>query len=216
MSHRGIHDRGYLPHWDFDGSLQAITFRLGDALPEHVILSWKSELALMLQHPDQSIAEQAAKELRKRIARHEDAGYGACILKDHGHVLQEILISSHTRSYRLIEWCIMPNHVHVLVKLLPSQSLRGIMQNWKGGSSFLINKLTGRSGSLWYPDYHDRFIRDTDHYHNAIAYIRNNPVKAGLCQLPSEWPLSSAGMEWSADFSPHPSPAKAPPNKDAD
>ncbi|WAC19908.1 transposase [Luteolibacter sp. SL250] len=216
MSHKGIHDRGYLPHWDFDGSLQAITFRLGDALPDSVVISWKAELASLLEHPDRSIVEQAAKELRKRIARYEDSGHGSCILRNHGHILQEILISGHTESYKLIEWCIMPNHVHVLVKLLPSHSLGSTLQRWKGASSARINKAVGRSGTLWYPYYHDRFIRDFDHYYNSIAYIRNNPVKAGLCQHPSEWPLGSAGMEWSADFSPHLSPATAPPTKDAD
>jgi hypothetical protein len=48
-------------------------------------------------------------------------------------------------------------------------------------------------------DYHDRLIRDMDHFHNARAYIRNNPVKAGLCATPDEWVFSSAGQNWDCE-----------------
>ncbi len=41
---RGIHSRGYLPHWDFKNSVQGITFRLFDSVPKDVILKWKREL----------------------------------------------------------------------------------------------------------------------------------------------------------------------------
>jgi hypothetical protein len=45
-------------------------------------------------------------------------------------------------------------------------------------------------------DYFDRFIRDQDHFENARIYIRRNPVKAGLCEEPEQWKLSSAGTGW--------------------
>ena len=45
-------------------------------------------------------------------------------------------------------------------------------------------------------DYFDRFIRDLDHLYDCRAYIRNNPVKAGLCAKPEDWPFSSAGVRW--------------------
>ena len=52
------------------------------------------------------------------------------------------------------------------------------------------------------PDYHDRFIRDMDHFHDARLYIRRNPVKALPCREPEEWPLSSAGVNWNPDEKP--------------
>ena len=52
-------------------------------------------------------------------------------------------------------------------------------------------------GALWFREYHDRYIRDDDHYQNAKAYIRMNPVKAGLCKDPSDWEFSSA---WKAPW----------------
>jgi hypothetical protein len=33
---------------------------------------------------------------------------------------------------------------------------------------------------------------DEHHYANTVAYIENNPVKAGLCPRPEDWPYSSS------------------------
>jgi REP element-mobilizing transposase RayT len=195
---RGIHSRGYLPHWDFAKSVQALTFRLADSVPKNVIHKWKQELA--------SIADDAfvQKELQRRIAKYEDAGHGETILADKvcASVVQDKLIANHAISYKLIAWVVMPNHVHVLIRLLNGSSLSPIVQQWKGASAMEINRHLDRRGAVWAPDYHDRYIRDENHLHDSIAYIRNNPVKAGLCGMPEEWPFSSAGMKWSADFSP--------------
>lgn len=43
-------------------------------------------------------------------------------------------------------------------------------------------------------DYFDRYIRDHKHFMNAIAYIENNPVKAGLCDQAGDWMFSSASF----------------------
>jgi REP element-mobilizing transposase RayT len=196
--HKGIHARGYLPHWDFADSVQAITFRLGDALPNKVVMKWRNELAALMAHPDPKIAGKAHAELHGRIARYEDAGYGACVLAEPrcAGIVQEMLQAKHGDSYKLIDWCIMPNHVHALIRLLNDTSLSAVVKAWKAPSAIRINRLLGRTGSLWLEDYHDRFIRDLDHFYNAVAYIRNNPVKAGLCRQPSDWAFSSAGCGW--------------------
>ena len=45
---------------------------------------------------------------------------------------------------------------------------------------------------FWMREYWDRYIRDENHFHSTIAYIHDNPVKAGLCAYSYEWPWSSA------------------------
>ncbi|HEY1120311.1 MAG TPA: transposase [Haloferula sp.] len=201
--HKGTHDRGYLPHWDFEDSVQAITFRLGDALPKSVIKEWKSALADSFECPERDLSPRAQAELHRLIARYEDAGHGSCVLANPecAQVVQDLLIHGQGDSYKLIEWCIMPNHVHVLIRLSDNVSLGQIVKKWKAPASIAINRLLGRSGSLWLEDYHDRFIRDLDHFQNAVIYIRENPVKAGLCGKPSEWEFSSAGLKWGTESS---------------
>lgn len=88
----------------------------------------------------------------------------------------------------------MPNHVHVLVKP-ETRSLHHIVKSWKSFTAREINMSIGAQGALWFREYHDRYIRDDDHYQNAKAYIRMNPVKAGLCKEPRDWEFSSAWKE---------------------
>ena len=73
---KGIHSRGYLPHWDFCRSLQAVTFRLADSVPASVINKWKVELACETDKASREL------ELHRRIARFEDDGHGEAVLRD--------------------------------------------------------------------------------------------------------------------------------------
>ncbi len=195
---RGIHSRGYLPHWDFAKSVQAITFRLTDSVPSQVILAWKHELA------SETDPKRREKRLHLQIAKYEDTGNGEQLLANpvFAEIVQNQLKYDHGASCKLIAWVIMPNHVHVLIRLLGGVSLSRIVQRWKGASALEINRHPGRSGAVWAPDYYDRYIRDENHLYDSISYIHNNPVKAGLCESPGKWEFSSIGSEWSADFSP--------------
>lgn len=46
--------------------------------------------------------------------------------------------------------------------------------------------------AFWMRDYWDRYIRDENHFCQTVKYIHDNPVQAGLCKTPEEWPWSSA------------------------
>jgi hypothetical protein len=45
---------------------------------------------------------------------------------------------------------------------------------------------------VWHPEYWDRFIRNERHFQQAVEYIRQNPVKAGLVRKAEDWRWSSA------------------------
>ncbi len=83
----------------------------------------------------------------------------------------------------------MPNHVHVLIEV-KEHSLSDIVRSWKSYTAHQVNKLLGRTGRFWMPDYFDRFIRDERHFAATVEYIRQNPVKAGLVDAPEKWPWS--------------------------
>ena len=208
---KGIYTRGYLPHWDFEGSVQAVTFRLGDSVPGKLIEAWRKELEIEVDE----LARQ--KEIHRRISKYEDAGHGESYLKraDCAMIVQGKLMVGHASSYRLIDWCIMPNHVHVLFRLEGEAVLADIVQAWKGGSAVEINRLLGRSGPLWQRDYYDRSVRDMDHFHDCRIYIRNNPVKAGLYEKPEDWKFSSAGCGWTPDGAPASAGLEDSANEDA-
>ena len=93
----------------------------------------------------------------------------------------------------------MPNHVHVLIRLNEGASLSKVVQKWKGGTSIKINRSLGRKGPVWEADYYDRYIRDNEHLQDAMHYIHQNPVRAGLCKEATDWPFSSAGAGWQTE-----------------
>ena len=182
----GWHSRGYLPHFDAGEVFQSITFRLHDSMPQNLIERWK----LVLAHECEGLEDK----LRYRIEAYLDRGLGVCYLSDPrvGSLVQSALLHFDGDRYRLSAWVVMPNHVHVLAAPLPTHSLSGIMHSIKSYTSQEANKVLTRKGKFWFEDYFDRYIRNAQHFENAVSYIESNPVRAGLCSLPWEWRLSSA------------------------
>jgi len=133
---------------------------------------------------------------RKQIEAWLDAGLGCCALRhpQMAAVMQDTLLKFDEQKYLLLAWCIMPNHVHVLIE--PKASLSTIVRSWKSYTGRWAMEHGAELGlhapRFWMPDYWDRFIRDEKHLRSVIDYIHNNPVKAGLCQKETDWPLSSA------------------------
>jgi putative DNA methylase len=70
--------------------------------------------------------------------------------------------------------------------------MAAVVRSWKSFTANEANRLLGRAGTFWQPEYFDRYIRDEEHLGKAIRYIENNPVKAGLARLPEEWIFNSA------------------------
>ena len=183
--------RGYLPHFDEPLLLQSLTIRLYDAIPEAVLQSWKSRLAWIENLP---ATDEREIQLRRLIARYEDAGHGACWLRDEriARLVENSLLHFDGERYRLIAWCVMPNHVHGLIETSESWPLSSILHSWKSFTAHAANQILGRSGDFWLREYFDRFVRDGRHFRNAVTYIERNPVKAGLVRLPEAWRWSSA------------------------
>jgi type I restriction enzyme R subunit/putative DNA methylase len=186
------YSRGYLPHRDRIHLLQSITFRLADSLPQSELKHLEMKLLLLPE-----IRRDAEK--RKGIERWLDAGMGCCALRhaEAAACVQNALLHFDCDRYRILAWVIMPNHVHVLID--PAEPISKSIQGWKSFTARWLLAHNERLGlgildphHVWMREYWDRFIRDDDHLRATIDYIHRNPVKAGLCREPGEWPWSSA------------------------
>ena len=186
------HSRGYLPHREFK-SLQFITFRLYDSVPAKIVRLWKDELLI---DDATNTNDPKMQELRKRIDKYEDAGYGQCFLKDEriAELVQNNLLHFDGERYRLIGWCIMPNHVHVLIEVMEGWTLSLIMHGWRSYTAHEANRILNRTGDFWQNDYFDRYIRSQEHFNKVVGYIDNNPLKAGLTTADNPWRWSSANL----------------------
>jgi REP element-mobilizing transposase RayT len=55
-----------------------------------------------------------------------------------------------------------------------------------------FNGRYSRSGHLFGARFAAFVIRDEDHLRNACEYVRQNPVRAGLCKEASKWPWAGS------------------------
>jgi putative DNA methylase len=188
---KGWYSRGYLPHLDQPNMIQSINFRLHDAVPEAVIERWQQELHWRSDLPQD---HPIVVNLRHRLVLYEDSGHGACWLRDEriATLVENALFHFDGERYRLIAWCIMPNHVHVLIETFPGYPLDKVLHSWKSFTGQEANKLLGQEGTFWARDYYDRYMRDDRHFAQTVAYIEQNPVKAGLAYQTIDWRFSSA------------------------
>jgi len=86
----------------------------------------------------------------------------------------------------------MPDHVHLLLHPKEQEagvwwSLPGILHSIKSFTANELNKLLKRTGTVWQDESFDRIVRDEDEFLEKWNYIRNNPVKRGLCPTPETW-----------------------------
>ncbi|MEX2579215.1 MAG: transposase [Verrucomicrobiales bacterium] len=191
----GWYSRGYLPHLNTPGIVQSVIFRLADSLPVARLAQLEEELSCVAKtDPD-----RAATERRRRIEVWLDAGMG-CRALAHPSVaatVQETMLKWDGDRYRLVAWCVMPNHVHALLE--PKVELSRILQSWKSYTGRWAMERNAELGlgvpgkRFWMRETWDRYIRDARHFGSVRSYIERNPVAAGLCSSPEEWPWSSAG-----------------------
>ncbi len=134
---------------------------------------------------------------RKRIDAYLDRGYGSCYSKDDriAEIVQNSLLYFDGERYALHAWVVMPNHVHTLFTPKPGWGLSQITHSWKSFTSNKCNEALNRKGEFWETESFDRYIRDERHYANAVFYIENNPVRAGLSVRPEDWCWSSANLK---------------------
>lgn len=93
-------------------------------------------------------------------------------------------------GWRLHDFCLMTNHVHLLV-CTPEPNLSSGMQRLNSEYAAYFNDRFGLVGHLFQQRFGSRLIENEEYFAEARRYIAFNPVRAGLCRHPSEWPWSS-------------------------
>jgi len=103
------------------------------------------------------------------------------------HILSD---SKSKHDIDIYAYCLMDNHIHLLLRSSPN-NLPSFFQSF--GSKFVrwYNNKYSRSGHLFQDRYHSRAVENKKQYLSTLLYIHNNPVKANICQYPSEYRWSS-------------------------
>jgi REP element-mobilizing transposase RayT len=211
--------RRNLPHIQPPGATFFITFRLAGSLPQDAIRQWRLERQWLdhLARTNPTYLEQIRPDFERAWFKKfelllDGASVGPVWLRDDkvAEIVAESLFHRDGKVYRLDAFSIMPNHVHTVIKPLPVgrqqqemtecnlrnreevkyHSLATIMQSLKGYTALQANRHLGHEGEFWAHESYDHWVRDNDEWQRIIAYVLNNPLKAGLVKDWRDWKWS--------------------------
>lgn len=205
------HYKRSLPHWQPEGAMFFITFRLANSLPVQIIqeLETEREREKQIIRAKYSGAQQH-EELYKLDKKHFgqfDSWLDRCVEESprwlaHEKAAQIVADEIHKldgERYSLIAYCLMSNHGHLVIDtaehtLKPTHTgvtakylLTDTMKLLKGRTARFCNQALGRSGSFWQAESYDHVIRNQKEYENIVWYTLSNPVKAGLVKNWKDW-----------------------------
>jgi putative transposase len=122
---------------------------------------------------------------------------------DRGAIVTGIARATNRYEWSLHAWAVLGNHFHLLVDGSQPKISSG-MQLINAIYARRYNARYGRRGHLVEERFGSYVIRSEAHYFRTIRYIVLNPVRAGLCDRPADWPWSSyratAGLERAPAF----------------
>jgi len=112
--------------------------------------------------------------------------------RDYTYYLDNLHEWKQALDCRVYAYCLMTNHVHLIVDPGPDpDSLGLLMKRVAGRQTRYINKIKGRSGTLWEGRYKSSPIQVETYLLACSRYIELNPVRAKMVAKPEDYLWSS-------------------------
>ena len=112
--------------------------------------------------------------------------------QDYQYYLENLSEWKKELGIKLYAWCLMTNHIHIIAE--PGEdtmTLSTLMKRINGRQVTYVNKLEGRSGSIWDGRYKASPIQRDSYLLGCCRYVELNPVRAGMVAHAEEYPWSS-------------------------
>jgi putative transposase len=111
--------------------------------------------------------------------------------EDRHRYLQFGLRSSRTHDVQVHAYVLMGNHVHLLLGSHAQGAVSGFMHDLGSNFAGWFNRRHLHSGTLWEGRFRSSLVDSSRYLWNCYRDIELNPVRAGLCSIPIEYPWSS-------------------------
>jgi putative transposase len=108
---------------------------------------------------------------------------------DHRRLLRLFWRIAAESGWRCYAYCLMPNHYHFVLRTAAANLAAG-MHRLNGAYAHRFNSRHGRFGHVFQGRYGARVIETEMYLGAAVAYVVENPVRAGLCERVEDWPWS--------------------------
>ena len=107
---------------------------------------------------------------------------------------------NNQHNIQIIAYCVMNNHTHILIKCENIDEMSKYMKRVNVKFSRYYNKKHNRVGYVFRDRFKSQGIYSEKHMYNCIRYIYENPVKAGMCKKPEEYPYSNYNRNKTIDI----------------
>lgn len=110
--------------------------------------------------------------------------------EDRSTFLRELARATAKTRWRCAAYCLMGTHCHLIVDVDEDALARGMHAlNFRYAAGF--NKRHGMKGHVLGTRYNAFRITGEASLLSRFKYVARNPVEAGLCESPADWPWSS-------------------------
>jgi putative transposase len=176
---------GRLPHWEVVDGRYFVTIHLAGAIPEsghRRIHAISAELAQITSGDERLRLQRLIfREIESWLDRAE------CVRHLHNAVVAEMVVEAieHRAKqavWRMFEFVVMPNHIRLFFELTGGR-LKVTLEDfkeWTGRRAGTLIQLHGQR--FWQKEWFDHWSRSDEEDDRIAAYIRQNPVKAGLVE----------------------------------
>jgi putative transposase len=103
--------------------------------------------------------------------------------------------ASGRNGWELHALCLMTTHYHVVLESTRAHLSAG-MQWLNGIYAQGFNRRHAREGHLFGSRYGSRAIESEEYLGRVCDYVLDNPVRAGLCERPSQWPWNATRYDF--------------------
>lgn len=183
-----------MPHWEVQGGRYFITIHLAGAIPaagRERIRAIAEQLGSVsdAQTPQWlSIQRRIFAEMERWLDR---ASQNASLKHPHiAAVVADAIEHRHERGdWQVFESVIMPTHLHLFCEI--GGGMKAVLEDFKRWTGHQAAQFLGREGErFWQREWFDHWSRSDEEDERIVAYIRNNPVKAGLVKSADQWPYT--------------------------
>ncbi|MCL2390265.1 MAG: transposase [Endomicrobia bacterium] len=108
-----------------------------------------------------------------------------------GYYLSCLRDGKDKASVKIFAFCVMSNHVHILLESDSISKLSSFMNSVNAKYAKYYNTINNRVGYVFRGRFKSEIIEEPKYLINCLAYIQNNPVKAGIVKNAQDYGHSS-------------------------
>jgi REP element-mobilizing transposase RayT len=185
-----------LPHWKVEDGRYFITIHLAGAIPTEGCVRIKSLADEVRKITDRDSPEWLSlqRAIYREMEEWLDRAEWNAKLRNHDVAAMVVEAIEHREKrgdWRLYEYVVMPTHLHLFCEI-GSRGMKSTLEDFKRWTGHQAGKILGVRGErFWQREWFDHWSRSDEQDERIAQYIRENPVKAQLVAMYSDWPYGS-------------------------